>query len=115
LALILKFVLFLCKLRQNIKILQKNFVDWAILGGGTIFPRSLKTMRNKNCFQPRPKNFFLSTSYMTPLSLLKIVFPKFDPLTASGMAFSVNLGAKMSKFIPLSLRFSGIEFSLVSD
>jgi hypothetical protein len=32
---------------QNIKILQKNFFDWASIGGGMIFPRSLKTTRNE--------------------------------------------------------------------
>ncbi len=45
---------------------------------------------------------------MTPLYLLKIVFPKFDPLTVTGMALCVDLGPK---FILLSK----IEFSLVSD
>jgi hypothetical protein len=45
--------------------------------------------------------------------LLIIDFPKFDPLTAAEMALCGNLGPKMSKFIPLSLRLSGIEFSLV--
>jgi hypothetical protein len=51
---------------------------------------------------------------MNPLYETILVFPKFDPLTASGMALCVDLG-QMSKFIPLSLRLSGIEFSLVSD
>ncbi len=30
------------RLCQTIKILQKFFFDWAIIGGGTIFPRSPK-------------------------------------------------------------------------
>ncbi len=64
------------------------------MGGATIIPRSLKTL-------------------MTLKYLLIIDFPKFDPLTAAEMALCGNLGAKMSKFIPLSLRLSGIEFSLV--
>ncbi len=85
------------------------------LGGGRIIPRSLKTTGNKNCFQPRPTIFFLK-SYMTPLYLLKIVFPKFDPLSVTGMALCVDVDvAKMSTFIQLSLRLSGIEFCLVSD
>jgi hypothetical protein len=50
LASILKFVLFLCYLCQNIKILPKKFFDQAIIGGGTIFPRSLKTTRNEKKF-----------------------------------------------------------------
>jgi hypothetical protein len=42
LASILKFVLFLYYLCQNIKILQKNFFDQSIIGGDTIFPLSLR-------------------------------------------------------------------------
>ncbi len=46
--------------------------------------------------------------------LLIIDFPKFDPLTVAGMyGFMCKSWAKMSKFIPLILRLSGIEFSLV--
>jgi hypothetical protein len=51
------------------------------MGGGTIVPRSLRTKGNKK-------------SYMTPLYWLKIVFPIFYPLTATGMAFCVDLGSK---------------------
>jgi hypothetical protein len=47
LASILKFVIFLYELCQNIKIFQKKFFDWASIGGCTIFPRSLKTTRNE--------------------------------------------------------------------
>jgi hypothetical protein len=43
---------------------------------------------------------------MTLKYLLIIDYSKFEPLTAAEMA-------KMLKFIPLSLRLSGIEFSLV--
>jgi hypothetical protein len=82
-------------------ILQKKNFDWAILWGGTSFPRSPRSTGNKNCFPPRLKFFFFSTSYMTPLYLLKIVFPKFDLLTASGMAFRVNLGPKCQNLFPL--------------
>ncbi len=49
---------------------------------------------------------------MTLKYLLIIDFPKLDPLTAAE-AFMCKSWAKMSKFIPLSLRLSGIEFSLV--
>jgi hypothetical protein len=38
--------------------------------------------------------FYLFKSYMTPLYLLKIVFPKFDPLTVTGMALCADLGPK---------------------
>ncbi len=42
LASILKFVLFLYYLCQNIKILQKTFFNQAIIRGDTIFPLSLR-------------------------------------------------------------------------
>jgi hypothetical protein len=35
---------------SNIKILQKIVFDWAIIGGGTIFPRSPRTTGNKKNF-----------------------------------------------------------------
>jgi hypothetical protein len=77
------------------------------MGGGRIIPLGLKTTGNKNCFKPRPKFFILKSymSNMTPLYLLKIVFPKFDPLTVTGTALCVDLGPKCHR----------IEFSLVSD
>jgi hypothetical protein len=64
------------------------------MGEGRVIPRSLKTMGNKNCFQPRRKNFLLFKSYKTPLYLQKIVFPKFAPLTVTGMALCVDFGPK---------------------
>jgi hypothetical protein len=76
------------------------------MGGATIIRRSLKTMRNEKNFQDRPKNFLFIKSYLTLKYLLIIDFPKFDPLTAAGMAFSDNLG---QKFILKNL------FPLVSD
>jgi hypothetical protein len=78
-------------------------------GGATIVPRSLKTKRNRKFFQDRP-NFFFFIIYDP---LLIIDFPKFNPFTVTGMALCVNLKQKMSNFIPLSLRLSRIEFSLV--
>ncbi len=49
------------------------------------------------------QNIFLK-SYMSPLYLLKIVFPKFDPLTVTGMVLCVDLGPKCQNL-----------FCLVSD
>jgi hypothetical protein len=51
LASILKCVIFLCQLCQNIKILGKQFFDWTIMGGATNLPRSLKTTRNEKHFK----------------------------------------------------------------
>jgi hypothetical protein len=48
------------------------------MGGGTIVPRSDKTKGNKFFFQAMAK--FVKIIY-DPLYLLKLVFPKFDPLT----------------------------------
>jgi hypothetical protein len=70
---------------------QKSKISWHC---------PFKTMGKKIVFNLGQKKFF-STSYMTPLYLLKIVFPKFDPITASGMAFSVNLGPKCRNLFPL--------------
>jgi hypothetical protein len=68
LASILNCVLFHCYLLcLNNKILGKKIFDWTIMGGGgaTIIPRSLKTTRNKQNFQDRPKKFLFFKSYMT--------------------------------------------------
>ncbi len=48
----------------------------------------------KKMFKIGQKNFFFFKSYMTLKYLLIIDFPKFDPLTASEMAFCGNLGPK---------------------
>jgi hypothetical protein len=100
-ASILKFVLFLCKLCQNIKILQKKKFDWAIIGGGTIFPRSLKTTQNEKNFEPGKIIFFVFFPFMNPLYEPILVFPNFDLLTASGMALCVDLGPKCPILFPL--------------
>ncbi len=64
------------------------------MGGGRIIPRSPKTTGNEFFFKPRPKVFFCLKSLMTPLYFLKIVIPKFDPLTVTEMALCVDLGPK---------------------
>ncbi len=70
------------------------------MGGATIIPRSPKTMRNEKNFKISQKVFF--KSYMT-LNYLRIIdFPKFDPLTAAGMALCVNLGPKCQNLFPLA-------------
>jgi hypothetical protein len=69
-----------------------------------IFPRSLKTHRMKKNFELGQKNIFIFFSFMNPFYEPILVFPKFDPLTASGMAFCVDLGLKCQNL-----------FCLVSD
>jgi hypothetical protein len=46
------------KLCLNIKFWRNKFFDCAITGGGSIFPRSLKTTGNKNNFEVGQKVFF---------------------------------------------------------
>jgi hypothetical protein len=71
------------------------------MGGATIIPRSLKTMRNGKNFQDRPNIFLFLKSHMTLKYLLIIDFPKFDPLTAAEMALCGNLGPKCQNLFPL--------------
>ncbi len=71
------------------------------MGGATIIQRSLRTTRNEKKFQDRPKILLFFKSYMTLKFMLIIDFPKFDPLTAAGMALCVNLGPKFQTLCPL--------------
>ncbi len=73
----------------------KLFWDWAIIGGDRIVLRILRLRRTKDFHQAKYNFVLFCKSYMTTLYLLIIVFQKFDPLTALGMA----LYLKMSKFI----------------
>jgi hypothetical protein len=81
--------------------------------GATIIPRSLKTTRNEKKFKDRPKNFFFFKSYMTLKYLLIIDFSKIRSIKSGRDGFKWKSRAKMSKSIPLSLRLSGIKFSIV--
>ncbi len=49
----------------------------------------------------RSKKYFIFLSLMNPLHDPILVFPKFDPLTAPGMALCVNLGTKCQNLFPL--------------
>ncbi len=60
-----------------------------------IFPRSHRTTQNKKNFELGHKNF------VNPLYEPILVFPKFDPITAPGMALRVNLGPKCQNLFPL--------------
>ena len=71
------------------------------MGGATIIPRSLRTTRNEKNFHDRPKFLFFFKSYMTLKYFLIIDFPKFDPLTAAGMALCVNLGPESQNLLLL--------------
>jgi hypothetical protein len=45
--------------------------------------------------------YFLNHTYMTLKYLPILDFPKFDPLTAAGMALCVNIGPKCQNLFPL--------------
>ncbi len=76
-----------------------QFFDWTIIWGATIIPRSLRLRGMKNFFELGQKNIFFS--FMNPLYEPILVFPKFDPLTAPGMALCVNFGPKCQNLFPL--------------
>ncbi len=80
-----------------IKILRfckKKLFDWASIGRGMIFPRSPRTTWNEKKFWARSKKYFFIFLFMNPLYELILVFSKFHPLTAPGVALCVNLGPK---------------------
>jgi hypothetical protein len=82
------------------------------MGGSTITPRSLKTKQNQKKFQDRPK-FLLFFKSNDHLIFANNRFSKIRSINSSRDGFMRQSWAKMSKFIPLSLRLSRIKFSLV--
>ncbi len=74
--------------------LKKN-LDWTIIGGDRIVLRISDYAEQTNFGELGKYSFKFFKSQKSPLYLLIIVFPKFDSLTAAGMA----LYRKMSKFI----------------
>ena len=55
----------------------------------------------KKIFELGQINIFLFFLFMNPLYELILVFPRFDPFTAPGMTFCVNLGPKCHNLFPL--------------
>jgi hypothetical protein len=82
------------------------------MGGATIIPRSPRTTRNEKKFQDRPKIFFFKIIY-DPEIFANNRLSKIPSINSGRDGFMCKSWAKMSKFIPLSLRLSGIEYSLV--
>ena len=83
------------------------------MGGATIIPCSLKTMRNEKKFQDSPKFFYIFKIIYDPQIFAYNRFSKIRSINSDRDGFMCKSWAKMSKFIPLSLRLSGIDFSLV--
>jgi hypothetical protein len=72
---------------------KKLFLIWPLWGEVGLFRVVLRLRGMKIIFNLGQKIvFFLSC--MTPLYLLIIVFPKFDPLTVKGMSLCVDFGPK---------------------
>ncbi len=73
LALILNFVLFHCQFCRINKIFGKEFFYWTIMGGATIIPSSLKTMRTE---KKRFAKFFFFLITYDPLIFANNIFSK---------------------------------------
>jgi hypothetical protein len=71
------------------------------MGRATIVLRRLKTKGRKKKFLDRPNFYLFFKSLMNLLYLLNIVFPKFDPLTSTGMALCVDIGPKCQNLFSL--------------
>ncbi len=74
--------------------MQKKILIGPVLGEVRFFRVVLRLRGMKKFFELGQKNIFVFFSFMNPLSEPIIVFPKFDPLTASEMALCVDLGPK---------------------
>ena len=76
--------------------------------------RVVLRLRGMKKFFKIGQNFFLKIIY-DPKIFANNRFSKIRTINSGRDGFMWKSWAKMSKFIPLSLRLSGIEFSLVSD
>jgi hypothetical protein len=92
------------------------FFYWAIIGGGTIVPRNLRTKGNQKNFS---KLFFHSYIH-DPFIIAKNSFFKIRSINYDGDGFMCGWGAQTvkvfsisSETIPVNLRLNGIEFSLI--
>ncbi len=114
LASILKFVIFLY---FYVKILrfctQKKFIG-PVLGEVRFFHVVLRLRGMKKNFELGQTNIFSFFIY-EPFLWANTSFSKIRSITCVRDGFMCWSWAKMSKFILLSLRIRGIEFSLVSD
>jgi hypothetical protein len=82
------------------------------MGGATIILRSLKTKQDKTFFKIAQK-FFIFYIIYDPLIFANNRFSQIRSINSSRDGDMCQSWAKTSKFLPLSLRLSGIEFSLV--
>ncbi len=72
-----------------------------VLGEVGFFRVVLRLRGMKKNFELGQKNIFCFFLFMNILYEPILVFPKFDPLTAPGMALCVDLGPKCQNLFPL--------------
>ncbi len=83
------------------------------MGGAMIIQRSIKTKQNKKIFKIGQK-FGNLLNHIWPFNICYNRLSQIKFINSGRDGFMCQ-SVKMSKFIPLSLRLSGIEFSLVWD
>jgi hypothetical protein len=88
------------------------FLIGPFLGELRLFRVVLRLRGMKNYFERGQKNILLFFIY-EPLTWANTSFSEIRSINCARDGFMCQSWAKMSKFIPLSLRLSGIEFSLV--
>ncbi len=72
------------------------------MGGATIIPHSPRTTQDEKKIWVRSNIFlFFFFSFVNPFYEPIFLFPKFDPITARGMALRVNLGPNCQHLFPL--------------
>ncbi len=79
---------------------QKKILIGPLLGEVRFFRVVLGLRRMKKNFESGQK-FFYFFFICDPLYEPLLVFPKFDPITAPGMALRVNIGPKCQHLFPL--------------
>jgi|LakMenE18May11ns_1017448.scaffolds.fasta_scaffold9429400_1 hypothetical protein len=97
-----------------LKFCKKNFWIGPLLGEVRFFRVVLRLRRMKKNFE-LGQNFLIFFFIYEPFIWANISFSKIWSINCVREGFMCWSGAKMSNFIPLSLRLSEIEFSLVSD
>ncbi len=93
---------------------KKNFLIWPVLEKVRFFCVVLGLRGMKKFFELGQKNIFNFFIY-EPFVWANTSFFEIRSINGGRDGFMCQFWAKMSKFIPLSLRLSRIEFSLVWD
>ncbi len=91
---------FIVSYAKIIRFRAKIFLIGPLWGELRLFCVVLRLRGMKIFVELGQKNIFFF-SFINPLHEPILVFPKFDPLTAPGMALCVNLGPKCQNLFPL--------------